>query len=99
MIWFIAGAALAYVVTVVFLGTLMQQQADRIRELQAQLFTMEQDLLDVLEGQTYPKYVMATDGVDPVVVRNRPDLEGMFHSDPVDDGTLVVDLTSVEDNE
>jgi hypothetical protein len=96
MIWFIAGAALTLTLSAVLAGTLMQQQADRIRLLQAELFTMEQRLLDALEGQQYPKYVMATDGVDPVVVRNRPDLEGMFHV-PVEDGTTVVDLTSVED--
>jgi hypothetical protein len=97
MIWFIAGAALAYVVSAVLAGTLMQQQADRIRLLQAELFTMEQRLLDALEGQQYPKYIMSTEGVDPVVIRNRPDLEGMFHTKTVDDGTTIVDLTEVED--
>jgi len=99
MIWFIAGAGLAYVVTVVFMGTLLQQQAERIRSLQATLFAVEQDLLMALEGQQYPKYVLRSDGVDAVVERNRPDLSkerGLGHPQAAD-GTQVLDLTAVED--
>ena len=98
MIWFIAGAAIAYLISAVFAGSLMQQQADRIRELQAELFTMEQDLLDALEGQQYPKYVMRSDGVESVVERNRPDIHTRYQSE-IPDGAMVVDLTSVENEE
>jgi hypothetical protein len=94
---FVIGAFIAYTVTLIFMGTLMQAQAEKIKMLKATLFGVEQELLAEREGRTRPLYEMATDGVDPVIRRRRPlDEQEPLRSSPESaDGTI--DLTGVED--
>jgi hypothetical protein len=89
----------AFIITsafwVVIIGTQFQNWHEKCERLKVELFNMEQQLLDALEGQMYPKYVMKSDGVDSVVERNRPDIVSKESHTP--DGTSVLDLTGVED--
>ena len=90
------GILIGGTVAGVYLGNLAHQHYEAYKAQQAITFGLEQTLIHELEGQMYPKYVMRSDGVDAVVERNRPDIKDKL-PDLVMDGTVVVDLTEVED--
>jgi hypothetical protein len=92
----LGGAIIASVFWVVIIGVQFNNWHEKCEQLKADLFKMEEQLLDALEGQVYPKYVMRSDGVDSVVERNRPDIHERYESE-VPDGATVLDLTGVED--
>jgi hypothetical protein len=91
----LGGAIIASVFWVVIMGVQFHNWHEKCEQLKADLFKMEEQLLDALEGQVYPKYVMRSDGVDSVVERKRPDSPRKVNHTP--DGTSVLDLTGVDD--
>ena len=104
------GILIGGTVAGVFLGNLAHQHYEAFKAQQAINFGLEQTLIHELEGQVYPKYVLSTDGVDPVIERNRPDIDSIHPhkaKNPVypptnaapdaGDDITVLDLTGVED--